>query len=314
MKIIILTSILLLIVLFSNSQTVEIAEPEWDGEILYANPNTNIGESLERQEASLNAKANASLYITGTGKVKATYSVRGVKSTTQIKLNNNVAQFVYRAKDNSINPKDVIEILEFVAKGDNRIMLVGSLGTFSGSSQGGFKTVDFKAAKYGKSSYLITITGVEDGEYGFSLGKEDSRVFYLFSLYSDGTIGSTSSKTIFKEFFEVVQTDKIIKGKKISIKSHKLSNNFDVDIEREITNNGLLIEKNEQEKADYTLYYFVGYFPKHGKDTWCFQVQVSNNISDSVIAKYSYSYKLFDDKNQTTSDQIVFFINKLCSF
>jgi hypothetical protein len=175
-------SLILAIFFFtSNAQTVKIDEPEWPGDIVYAKDSVGQGIILERQEASVKAKASASMYITGMGKVTTTCSVRGAKSTTRIKKQP-IIQFVYRYKSNDVNPKEVITVYPLVPKKDTRTIEIGSTGTFTGASSGDMTTLVYKAVKYGKSSYLITLSDYPAGEYAFSLGEGATKVLYLCGI------------------------------------------------------------------------------------------------------------------------------------
>lgn len=90
-------------------------------------------------------------------------------------------QFIYRGTDNTVNPVDVIQLLRFKFKGNNRETELASAGTFTGTSSGDIRFVEFTAKKYKTASYHITVKNLTAGEYGFSLGKErDLHCIHVF--------------------------------------------------------------------------------------------------------------------------------------
>jgi hypothetical protein len=177
----------LLLILFltaailAKSQDVKINEPEFTGTIVYVNDNVGNGMDLETTNTSVKSKATASVYLIGVGKFKTKLSVRGKTSTVRIKQSN-VLQFVYRATENTVNPKDVIQLIPFKTKGKHRVSEVGFVGTFSGTTSGDIKLIEFTGKKYQTSSYLITVTNLSKGEYGFSLGKEPTSTIHMFTV------------------------------------------------------------------------------------------------------------------------------------
>lgn len=55
-------------------------------------------------------------------------------------------------------------------KSNRRQAQISEVGTFTGSSVNSLSNIDFNAKKYGESSYLIVIDGLDSGEYGMLLG------------------------------------------------------------------------------------------------------------------------------------------------
>jgi hypothetical protein len=140
-----------------DTQQSEINEPEWIGQAVYLN-NEETSE-LENQKAYL--KANASVPF---GKVKAKWMVKGNKSNFRIKSNNNI-KFIVNAGSNGLNPKSVIKIVKLLTDKNKRYYIGATSGAFTGSKSGDLDLVTFKAKKYGKTSYEVTIPNVGDGEY-----------------------------------------------------------------------------------------------------------------------------------------------------
>jgi hypothetical protein len=181
MKQLILALTTIFVVQACYSQNVKITEPEFSGVILYVNDSIGSGLPLETTKIVLKTKGSASLYITGIGKARTKASVKGKTSTVKIKQKSTM-QFVYRGSDNTVNPADVIQLIRFTVKGNNRESELASTGTFTGSSSGDIGFVQFTAKKYKISSYLVTITNLAMGEYGFSVGKEETTTVHMFSL------------------------------------------------------------------------------------------------------------------------------------
>lgn len=163
------------------SQNVKIPEPQFSGVIVNVNNNTGNGLPLETSKLVLKTKASASVYITGMGKATTKAIVKGNTSATKIKKDSTI-QFVYRADDNTVNPVDVIQLIRFNIKGGNRETELASTATFSGSSTGDIGFIQFTAEKYKTSSYLIKVKNLSAGEYGFSLGKEETTTIHMFSV------------------------------------------------------------------------------------------------------------------------------------
>lgn len=166
---------------FGYSQNIKLPEPEFSGTIVYVNNNSGSGLPLETSKLILKTKASASVYITGIGKATTKAIVKG--NTSPVKINrDSVLRFIYRAIDNTVNPVDIIQLIRFKIKGGDRETELASVGTFTGSSSGDIGFVQFTAKKYRTSSYLVTISNLAAGEYGFSLGKEETTTIHMFSV------------------------------------------------------------------------------------------------------------------------------------
>lgn len=163
------------------SQNVKIAEPEFSGTIVNVNSSSGNGLPLETSKLIIKTKASASVYVTGIGKATTRATVKGNTSTVKVKMDSTI-RFIYRAGDNTINPVDVIQLIRFNVKGGNRETELASAGTFTGTSSGDIGFVQFTAKKYKTSSYLISVSNLAAGEYGFSLGKEETTTIHMFSV------------------------------------------------------------------------------------------------------------------------------------
>lgn len=156
---------------------VSIAEPEYAGEIVYAE-NGNKAVNLETQTIKIKTQGNASLYVTGIGAVTTRYEVEGVTSPIKIKASkNDTLRFICSAKDNSENPRDYLCVFKMEQSKKRRFAEVGKASTYGGVESKGNQSLSFTATKYGNHSYLIEISGLKSGEYGFNMTSNPSRVF-----------------------------------------------------------------------------------------------------------------------------------------
>lgn len=163
-----------------SAQNTRTAEPEFSGTIVFAD-STLSGKSLETATMAIKTKGNASLYITGIGKATSFGVVKG-KTSTCVLTARPTLHFIYKAESNSINPKDVIQLVRFTpSKDGNRVMPIVSATNFS-SSANEVVYLDFAAKKHGQSSYIVAVTDLPPGEYGFSLGKESTYTVHLFTV------------------------------------------------------------------------------------------------------------------------------------
>ena len=175
--------IILPLILVSNivlSQELNIPEPEWAGNILFVNDSLNIGEKLEMKKAYQETKAGASMYIVGVGKVKTKSVIKGNTSQTVIKETDSI-QFIIKNTTNDIDPNSIINIFKLNSTENKRYVETSSLGTYSGAEQMNIKFLQFQAKKYGKTSYLITIPKIKNGEYAITLANSRNN-FNLFTI------------------------------------------------------------------------------------------------------------------------------------
>jgi len=86
-------------------------------------------------------------------------------------------QLVVRAVDNNSDPLSIISIYKFKANKNKRTFLLGkdNSGTLMKSSTNSKGLIRFSGKKYGASSYLITLTDLESGEYGIVVSNPNSR-------------------------------------------------------------------------------------------------------------------------------------------
>lgn len=169
MQIIYTVSVALLLSLNVFGQNTTIPEPEYTGNIVFIEDGQS--KPLEKQKASTKAKAGASMYIVGVGKVKASNVVTGVRSPVRVPKKDSI-QFIVRVFDNNVDPFELINIfkLEQNPNKNNRFIEISSVGTFSGASSNDISFIPFQAKKYGEKSFLVQIDKqLVPGEYAITL-------------------------------------------------------------------------------------------------------------------------------------------------
>lgn len=154
------------------AQNVTVEEPEFAEETLLLTSD-NQGVKLSRENGTVKTKAGASLYLTGIGKVKVSLdsrlTLKGVKSTSKA-VGGSTTRLIVKAADNKTDPNSFISIFKFEVKGKERRYQLAEAGTLSKSESNNLSSVDYKAKKYGESSYYIVLEDLTPGEYGIVIG------------------------------------------------------------------------------------------------------------------------------------------------
>ncbi len=167
-KIVIALMLSLCTTMFVKAQ-VTAAEPEFSEETLLLTSDSE-GVVLKRENGYIKTKAGASLYLTGIGKIKSRLTLDGSRSVNHIKAKRS-ARFILKAKDNTTDPNSFINIFKFeIYKNKERRYQLAEVGTLSASKTSNLASIEFKAKKYGESSYLIQLEDLEPGEYGIIIG------------------------------------------------------------------------------------------------------------------------------------------------
>lgn len=126
---------------------------------------------LEKQKVVMKTSRNASAVLVGIGKVKMLGTVKGERSPIRI-MKVDTLHFLVRVGDNTKDPATVINFAKFQINRDKktRFIEVESAQTFSADTQrDNVDFIQFTAAKYGTSSYLITVINLMPGEYTITL-------------------------------------------------------------------------------------------------------------------------------------------------
>lgn len=165
---VLLTFVFALLGMLQVNAQVTVAEPEFADQILLL-VNDNKGVLLSRENGTVKAKAGASLYLVGIGKVKSRLTLPGKMSTSKVK-GGATTRLIIKAKDNETDPRSFVSIMKFEVTGKERRYQLFETGTLSKTESNNLSSVDFNAKKYGKSSYYVVLEDLKPGEYGIVLG------------------------------------------------------------------------------------------------------------------------------------------------
>lgn len=169
MKRIFVSLLALLFVSTNVKAQVTVEEPEFAEQTLLLTSDSD-GVLLKRESGTIVTKAGASLYLTGIGKVKSRLTLQGPESVNSVK-GGATTRLIVKALDNRTDPNSFVNIFKFdVYNNEERRYQVAEVGTLSKAETNNLSSVEYKAKKYGESSYLITMEGLTSGQYGIVLG------------------------------------------------------------------------------------------------------------------------------------------------
>ena len=102
--------------------------------------------------------------------------IAGGKAQTRLAANEPL-QLVVRAADNNSDPLTIISIYKFKAKRSKRSIVISedNSGTLMKSRTNSKDMVRFGGKKYGTSSYLLSLSDLEVGEYGIVVSNPNNR-------------------------------------------------------------------------------------------------------------------------------------------
>ena len=152
---------------------VSVAEPEFAEETLLLTSDSE-GVILKRENGYIKTKAGASLYLTGIGKVKSRVTLEGTTSVNSV-AGSSTTRLILKAKDNNTDPNSLINIFQFEIYKKERRYQLAEVGTLSASKTNNLSSVEFKAKKYGESSYYIVLEDLAPGEYGIIIGDPNNQ-------------------------------------------------------------------------------------------------------------------------------------------
>ena len=95
-------------------------------------------------------------------------TLKGAQSPVRLRKSDGIA-FIIRVPDNLIDPMSVISVFRFKVKKKMRIAEYASVGTFGDQQRNTPERQPFTSRRFGSSSYLIILKGVETGEYGITV-------------------------------------------------------------------------------------------------------------------------------------------------
>jgi len=179
------TMFLTLVILFSlvDSFAQNVKEPEFLGEIFLLQANDGFVK-LSKEAASIKSKSSGLAVVPLMGSVKSFISIKGPEAEVRVSKESKSIQFIVKCENNSSNPEDLISLVQFEKKKKERRYLMGKTSVLGGSEMEGIVSLPYEAEKFGESSYKITVTGLEPGEYGiFSSEQSTVGAFYTFRCF-----------------------------------------------------------------------------------------------------------------------------------
>ena len=158
MKTLICTLFMSMVSIFSFAQT----EPDFEMEPYVFNTADSTFETpLPCENAYIKAKAGASMYLTGFGKIKTYYYIKGLNSSLEIdKKTSNII-----INTGGTSPQQSLSIIKLEILESKRRWKTGEAGSFTGASVNEENSVVLRYKKYGDDSVIISTADLEPGEY-----------------------------------------------------------------------------------------------------------------------------------------------------
>ena len=147
------TLIMSLVSVFAFAQT----EPDFEMEPYVF----NTADSTFATPLPCESAAGASLFLTGIGKVKTYYYIKGVKSSLEI--DKNTSNIIINTGGTS--PQQTLSIIKLETLDTKRRWKTGEAGSFTGASSNEDNSVVLKYKKYGENSVIVSTSALEPGEY-----------------------------------------------------------------------------------------------------------------------------------------------------
>ncbi len=146
-----------------NLVTAQNYEPEFEGEVVGIFPD---GTTRKLEKHNVRITTGAGVYIAGfaASKQKTKVVINGSMADTRFDGTEPI-EIIVRAKDNKADPMSIVRIFRMKSSNKNRSAVIAAVGSFSVSSNT-MEYLPFSAAKYGESSYRLTLDKRPTGEYG----------------------------------------------------------------------------------------------------------------------------------------------------
>ena len=162
---------ILLMCVMASLSIAQVSEPEYVGQVLLL---TSDSTTILLDKEAWTTKSKSSHYgmipIPGSSlldKTKMLTIIKGNESKVSVPAGQ--VRFIIKASDNNLDPTSILGIYKFEAKKKTRERKTGEVSLLTGASLSvGGTDVQFKAVKYGKSSYLVEAV-LEPGEYAIDI-------------------------------------------------------------------------------------------------------------------------------------------------
>ncbi len=146
----------------------EFPEPEFMGQVLAIRPDDTT-EQLVQESLTPRHRSSTGQKLFGIGKDHIDeMTLNGPRAYVRFRAEDGIA-FIVRVPDNRIDPMSMISVFRFKVKKKMRIAEYGSVGTFGDRKSNTLERQPFTSRRFGGSSYLIVLKGVEPGEYGITV-------------------------------------------------------------------------------------------------------------------------------------------------
>ena len=151
----------------AQEEPLKLPEPEFIGQTLAVLPDTT--EQLVQESLTPRHRSSTGQKLFGIGKNHIDeMTLKGAQSPVRLRKSDGIA-FIIRVPDNLIDPMSVISVFRFKVKKKMRIAEYASVGTFGDQQRNTLERQPFTSRRFGSSSYLIILKGVETGEYGITV-------------------------------------------------------------------------------------------------------------------------------------------------
>ena len=151
-----------------TDSTLTFPAPEFIGQALAIRPD-NRTEQLVQESLAPRHRSSTGQKLFGIGKNHIDeMTLKGAQSPVRLRKSDGIA-FIIRVPDNLIDPMSVISVFRFKVKKKMRIAEYASVGTFGDQQRNTLERQPFTSRRFGSSSYLIILKGVETGEYGITV-------------------------------------------------------------------------------------------------------------------------------------------------
>lgn len=157
-------------------------EPEFAWEpFIFNKADSSFITSMPCESVYAKAKASASMYLTGLGKIKTYYYINGVNSA--LNITNDVDIII---NTGGVSPQQSISIIKLETLQSKRRWKSGEAGAFTGATSNEDASITLKYKKYGNLSVLISTSSLENGEYCLAITNmmtnSKSAKVYTFSI------------------------------------------------------------------------------------------------------------------------------------
>ena len=159
------------------------AEPEFEMEpYVFNSADSTFEAALPCESAYIKAKAGASMYLTGIGKIKAYYYIK--RASSSLAIDKNVSNIIINTGGSS--PQQTLSIIKLECVSSKRRWKTSEIGTFTGASTNEDASVVMNYKKYGENSVIISTVNLEPGEYCLAITNMMTNIksakVYTFSI------------------------------------------------------------------------------------------------------------------------------------